>query len=253
MKNLNKLLDIILKTTTIIVILFLSYQFRQNIINAEKDQNLTDTIIKEKQSFIVGPYKHETIIVKKFDNNMRVNETTVNSTVLKPKNITELYYSNLNKLTKISNPTKVLLSNFKQMEWVGDYEKFFTLIFKTETKLPAYKFSVEIVDNNKTMNFKHSQASNIFYNKPTLTGNNIFYYPLVTKSELAKYLGIKKRKILGVGLDPNIPKKVLNKAIIIKNHSSVYTKSLGLKYSYTTIFDDNSSTLTGLYIYLDKN
>ena len=48
---------------------------------------------------------------------------------------------------------------------------------------------------------------------------NLFKYPLVSKNELAKYLGVNYNKILGIGTDPNIPDDIMNKAMITENKS----------------------------------
>lgn len=237
-----KILKVILYIIILLVVIFGYISLQKDINKIEKNININTATINDKISFDIGILKYESGAVREFKNNNSIDRETVKYKIIQPRNTTEQYYKNLNELLKVSNPTKVELLNIKLIKWLGDDEKFFTIIFKNKTTLPAHAFNVEIWDNNKTINFKHSKVSNIFYNKPTIAGNKVFEFPLVSKSELAKYLGITNNKILGIGITPNIPIKIMNKAKVMQSknssYSEVYTESLGLQYGYNTIFDD---------------
>jgi hypothetical protein len=182
------------------------------------------------------------------------NEKVVSKTI-KVNNNTDMYHKNLNELLKISNPTKVDLVDIELTQWVKDDDKFFTLIFKNITKLPAYKISVDIMDSNKSINFNHSNSSSIFYNSPSLNENNIFKYPLVAKKELASFLKIDLNKLLGMGIEPSVPDTIMEKARQYndkESYSRVYSYPLFLEYKYETIFDSEIIIRRGIYIYINN-
>jgi len=185
----------------------------------------------------------------------RVNKSKVEIQDIKAKTNTDIYYKNLNELLVSQNPTIVKLMNVEKTKWVGDKEAFYTLIFKNKTPLNANKFKVKV--NNDKVKFKHSNTATVFYSENlSLKGNKSFHYPLVSVSELAKHFKIKKEKILGMGITPNIPNEISKKAIVKTKYgtsSNVNATPLFIEYSYETIFKQKRTNGQAIYIYINSN
>lgn len=168
---------------------------------------------------------------------------------------TELYYKHLDSLLLAQNPTNVELQNVEIISWVGDNEPFYNLVFKNITPLNANNFSV-IVNDGK-INFEHTKSSTIFYEKNlSISSNQVFKYPLVSETELAKYFKVKKEKILGIGLTLNEESEFFDKIKVNSPNgyvANIITKTFWVTYKYKTIFGQEVTKSQLLCVYINNN
>jgi len=162
------------------------------------------------------------------------------------------------KVIRSENKTVVEPVKEKTQNWLGDKEEFLTIYFRNKSKHDALKFSIHLVKGDKQLEFSHSKSGS-YKGQLSIPGNQEIPIPVAPISEIKDILinEIGSGQIIGYGFSPELPEdisKLLNERHEKGGVGYMKTKSysLGLVYSYKTIFDDEIKFMRGLYIYIDE-
>lgn len=169
------------------------------------------------------------------------------------------------RFIEASNPTELMVSDVKMLQWANDAEPYLTLSLENSSNLPAEKVKVEILDpvySKKTKpRYLKFSPSNIFYKKIpgniAVPKNETMLFPIGPESEIiattihqipAGY------EFIGVSTQPNIPDSLTESYILKKRKISPYSlrtisAALIIQLKYETIFGGKITKSKGLFFY----